>query len=299
MDMEKILKNVLKVASVLLTSPATLEVAGGLYPDQWAYRIIVSVAALLLVEGALLLGWYMLDNNKKATNAQRWLYAALAGVAYVGLWIVAVSHGEGAAGIVFRSTIGVLLGYSVFESGILADVKLRQAVEKDINKHRRIRKAQEKADIEVALAGINSSKSLRLESLNMETARSQQRLKLEDKAEVQKLRTQDRELSETALLRSESPGLARRGQLATVEQAREARQMKKSRRLELVRDLLRSNPEIGGTEYLEQLGAAIRNEFGVKAKISDTQAFDDLKLIRAEILVPVGVNGNGNGHSQN
>lgn len=298
MDMEKLLKNILKGAAIIYTAPATIAVAGGLYPDQWLNRLAAQLSGLVLVEGALLLGWYMLDNNKKATNAQRWLYTALSFVAYIGLWFIAVAHGEGFIGIVFRASIGVLLGYSVFESGIWAGIKLRTAVEKDITKHRKVRKAQEKSDIEVALAEIGSGKTLRLEGLQMETARSQQRLKLEDKAEVQKLRAKDRELSESPQYRSEEGSSRKSAQLASPEQGREARMMKKSRRLELVRDMVRSNPEIGGVEYLEQLGEAIRREFGSKAKISDTQAFDDLKQVRSEILVPLSVgNGNGNGHN--
>jgi hypothetical protein len=60
---------------------------------------VVSIAALILVEGCLLLGWEMLDQQgKNATLAQRWLYAALAWVAYFSLFVIVLNHNEGFAG---------------------------------------------------------------------------------------------------------------------------------------------------------------------------------------------------------
>lgn len=121
--MDNKLKLVIKVAAILLTAPATIEVAGAVYPDNIVYRIMVQAAALVLVEGALMLGWHKLDTDAKATMPQRWLYAAIAVVAYIVLWAVAIAHHEG-GGAWFRATLGVLLGYSIIESGILANIKL-------------------------------------------------------------------------------------------------------------------------------------------------------------------------------
>jgi len=81
MNIEKLLKNYIKIAAVALTSPATLSVAGNLYPDQPVYRVLVQTAALILVEGALILGWWQLDNDRRAEMPQRVLYATLASVA--------------------------------------------------------------------------------------------------------------------------------------------------------------------------------------------------------------------------
>ena len=74
-DSVKTLKTLIKLAAVALTSPATVSVASGLYPTDPILRTVVSIAALILVEGCLLLGWEMLDQQgKNATMAQRWLY---------------------------------------------------------------------------------------------------------------------------------------------------------------------------------------------------------------------------------
>ena len=71
-DSVRTLKTLIKLAAVALTSPATVSVAGSLYPDNPIVRTIVSIAALILVEGCLLLGWEMLDQQgKNATIVQR------------------------------------------------------------------------------------------------------------------------------------------------------------------------------------------------------------------------------------
>jgi hypothetical protein len=112
-DSVKTLKTLIKFAAVALTSPATVSVASSLYPTDPILRTVVSVAALILVEGCLLLGWEMLDQQgRNATATQRWLYAGLAWVAYFSLFVIALNHNEGAAGLTFRLTLGVMLVYA-------------------------------------------------------------------------------------------------------------------------------------------------------------------------------------------
>jgi hypothetical protein len=175
MDFERALKNLIKVAAILLTSPATLEVAGGVYPNKPIYRIMVQLAALVLVEGALMLGWWQLDNDRQAEMPQRVLYATLAGVAYIALWSIAIAHGEGYAGVTFRLTLGVLLGYSVFESGILAGIRVRRSQERNPNRYRKVRVARKNADIRVAI-----------KEIEIETADKMQRISAKPSADVRK-----------------------------------------------------------------------------------------------------------------
>jgi hypothetical protein len=68
----KALKTLIKLAAVMLTSPATVAVASSLYPEHPITKVTVSVASLILIEGCLLLGWQMLDQHgKNATMIQR------------------------------------------------------------------------------------------------------------------------------------------------------------------------------------------------------------------------------------
>jgi hypothetical protein len=117
----KALKTLIKLAAVMLTSPATVAVASSLYPDHPITKVTVSVASLILIEGCLLLGWEMLDQQgKHATMTQRWLYAGLMWVAYLSLFGIALYHNEGGAGFAFRATLGVILLYTSIEAGLLA-----------------------------------------------------------------------------------------------------------------------------------------------------------------------------------
>jgi hypothetical protein len=177
MNTEKLLKNALKIAAVALTSPATWSVAGVLYTNP-LQRVIVQIAALVLVEGALLLGWWQLDNDRRAETPQRVLYAVLASVAYVALWSIAISHGEGAAGITFRLTLGVLLGYSVFESGILAGIRLRRSADRDIGSHRTVKRYRRKRAIEHARREIDAEFEVSTAQLAVNTDVAYEKIRL-------------------------------------------------------------------------------------------------------------------------
>ena|SRR5689334_3481003 len=69
-DSVKALKTLIKLAAVALTSPATVGVASNLYPDDPILRVVVSVAALILVEGCLLLGWEMLSGKPSTVDGK-------------------------------------------------------------------------------------------------------------------------------------------------------------------------------------------------------------------------------------
>lgn len=145
------IKRAIKGAAICLTTPATVKVAGQLYPDDPALSLLVTVAAVILVEGTLLLGWHKLDDRSvPSTTAQRWLYTGLAGTAYLVTWAVALAHGEGVIGIFFRLTLLAALTYSVYESGILANLRLQRSADRDIRQHRQVRKHREQAEIRVA-----------------------------------------------------------------------------------------------------------------------------------------------------
>lgn len=161
-DSINVLKSLIKLAAVTLTSPATVAVAGSLYPDNPITRIAVSVAALVLIEGCLLLGWEMLDKKgKHATIAQRWLYAGLTWTAFFSLFGIALYHNEGLAGLVFRLTLGVVLVYASAEAGLLASNKTRNQADRDIMKDRRMKRYAWKLSRQSAMADLDTSVKMR------------------------------------------------------------------------------------------------------------------------------------------
>lgn len=162
MNAERILKAVIKLAAVCLTAPATLAVASTLYADWGLWRWVTAGAALVLVEGALLLGWQLLDSQgKTATEGQRTLYAALVVVAYCVLWAIALAHGEGLAGIAFRATLGVLIAYSLAEAGIMAGLRQDRAILQDATRDRKVRRHQKRLAVRDAIAALDMEYILR------------------------------------------------------------------------------------------------------------------------------------------
>ena len=161
-DSVKTLKTLIKLAAVALTSPATVSVASNLYPTDPVLRIVVSIAALILVEGCLLLGWEMLDQQgKNATTIQRWLYAGLAWVAYFSLFVIALNHNEGAAGLTFRLTLGVMLIYASVEAGLLAGIKREGQADRDIFTDWQVRRYARKLARKSAMADLDSTSRMR------------------------------------------------------------------------------------------------------------------------------------------
>ncbi len=280
--MEKLLKNILKLAAVALTAPATLEVASGVYPDHPIYRLMISAAALLLVEGALLLGWYQLDTDHKATTAQRWLYAAVAVVAYIVLWIVAIAHHEGGA-VWFRATLGVLLSYSVVQSGVLATVKINREIDRDVSRagpvqrHRRklaIADAKDAASTEFVL--LRDRRSLALiveqEQLKAEKDRALRGVALQHKRELRELAEEFSDVETAAPSGRQNP---KRGKFPyDLRRTNERRRVEKSERIGRIRQHAADNPEMGPTA----LAQWARSEFG----IAGSTAWEDLKALQPD-----------------
>ena len=161
-DSVKTLKTLIKLAAVALTSPATVGVASSLYPTDLILRTVVSIAALILVEGCLLLGWEMLDQQgKNATTTQRWLYAGLAWVAYFSLFVIALNHHEGAAGLTFRLTLGVMLVYASAEAGLMAGIKREGQADRDIFMDWQVKRYARKLARKSAMAELDSTARMR------------------------------------------------------------------------------------------------------------------------------------------
>jgi hypothetical protein len=271
LDTKKLLNTAIKLAAVCLTTPATWLVAGGLYAGYPVLQAIVQPAAVVLVEGALLLGWYQLDNDRKAETPQRALYATVAGVAYIALWSIALAHGEGAAGITFRLTLGVLLGYSIFESGILATIKARRAKERSVYNSPQIKRYQWKAEKEVARLEIDGWKAARKADLKITTEIDTKRRSKERKEQLQSIDGEH----------SDRPAPKRGGFPYPVEKINADRRASKAERLELIGTLKEDNPELSASDIV----GAVKAQTGV----AESTAWNDWSAYSQHAT-------NGNGH---
>ncbi len=161
-DSVKTLKTIIKLAAVALTSPATISVASGLYPNDPIVRTVVSIAALILVEGCLLLGWQMLDQQgKQATVTQRWLYAGLMWIAYLSLFGIALYHNGGLAGLMFRLTLSVVLVYTSVEAGLLASIRTEDQADRDIFKDWHVKRYARKLARQSTMADLDLTFAMR------------------------------------------------------------------------------------------------------------------------------------------
>jgi hypothetical protein len=244
------LKTLIKLAAVALTSPATVAVASSLYPDSPITKVTVSLASLVLVEGCLLLGWEMLDQQgKQATIAQRWLYAGLAWIAYFSLFAIALYHNEGVAGFAFRLTLGVVLIYTSAEAGLLAQIKIKNQADKDIYKDRQVRRYARKLARRAAMADLNLT--AQLQQVDREAK--------EKLYTLQKARQTERFVQ---LIESEQvPDLPEPVEMAkstfapdTLDKANQKRKLSKQQAIDATLQILSDNPDATPVDIAAQIG---------------------------------------------
>jgi hypothetical protein len=106
-----------KVATVVITIPATLQVAGEAFAavPSWG-RWILQIAAVTAVDATWLLAWFALDQRKSDAASDKLGNALIVAVMYAATLAIAIQHGEGAAGIVFRLAIGLAVARSVWST---------------------------------------------------------------------------------------------------------------------------------------------------------------------------------------
>lgn len=238
MNLEKLLRSTIKIAAVALTAPATWAVAGNLYASP-LQRIVVQLAALALVEGALLLGWHMLDTNGKATTAQRVLYASVTIVAYAVLWMIAIRHGEGLAGIGFRGTLGVLIGYSIFESGILANIKIKRQADRNITAHWKVKRYRRRLAIADAKAAADVEFSLLAAQREVDAIVTAEIVKRDKSKRLKEVK------AGAVTLSHETP--------VTVTKRKRPKSLSKAKALDKTVDILRDNPHASLRDIADEI----------------------------------------------
>ena len=246
-DSVKTLKTLIKLAAVALTSPATVGVASNLYPDDPILRIVVSVAALILVEGCLLLGWEMLDQQgKNATTTQRWLYAGLAWVAYFSLFVIALNHNEGAAGLTFRLTLGVMLIYASAEAGLTANIKHEGQADRDIFMDWQVKRYARKLARKVAMSELDSNARMRQIDVDAtEKVYSLQKAR-DTESQIRDIKTNGGPDSPITVETAKST--------TSLDKARRKRQLSKHQALDKTLQILSQNPATNPSEIAEQIG---------------------------------------------
>lgn len=249
---EKTVRSAIKLAAVIFTAPATFEVAGGLYSGwAWYTRLPIQLAGLVLIEGALLMGWQQLDHNDRAAPAERWLYTAITGLAYMALLYIAVIH-EGWQGWIFRLTLAAVIGYSVLESGILAGLADQRRADRSADGARRVKREKRRLERETRKLELRSEHRLqRLEVELREKARADELQKTYERRSRKTQQEHRRELQVLEGGNSEKASPKRVGWPYPIARVNRDRKLRKDEKLELLSQFVSAHPELQASEVVE------------------------------------------------
>jgi hypothetical protein len=165
--MKKTIDVLVKIAGLIITCPVTLGIAGQLFADvqSLALRLLVQLAALAVVEGVFLSAWWALDTDRASPTAVKTRHAITALAMYVGLWILAIQHGEGLAGIVFRLALGLALAGSIYDSGVYTAVRQNAAVDRSAMNDRKVKRHARALACQVAFAELDANATIDLQRI--------------------------------------------------------------------------------------------------------------------------------------
>jgi hypothetical protein len=115
-ELRQVLDTIVKIATVLITIPATWGVAGEAFAsiEVQIVRNILQAAAVAVVDATWLLSWYSLDQRKNDPTEDKLGHSVIVVVMYVSVLVIALEHSEGVAGIIFRLAIGLSVARSVW-----------------------------------------------------------------------------------------------------------------------------------------------------------------------------------------
>lgn len=159
---QRIIDLLMKLAGVVVTSAATLEVAQSAFGDiQEPWLTVIKVGALILIEGAFIASWLAIDTQHSAPMPMKVAWAITLIVIYVALLIIALNHGEGAAGWAFRAVLLVMILRSIYEAGVYEVLKNQRKEERNIRSSFKVRRV-----------GRQLAKADAIKALNMESAQA-------------------------------------------------------------------------------------------------------------------------------
>lgn len=159
---QRIIDLLMKLAGVVVTSAATIEVAHSAFGNiEEPWLTVIKVGALILIEGAFIASWLAIDTQHSAPMPMKVAWAITLIVIYVALLIIALNHGEGAAGWAFRAVLLVMILRSIYEAGVYEVLKTQRKEERNIGSSFKVRRV-----------GRQLSKTDAIKALNMESAQA-------------------------------------------------------------------------------------------------------------------------------
>lgn len=298
----KFLAWVIKVAGAIICAPVTWLVAGELFTDiPMPARAFVQLAAVLLVEGVFISNWLLMEYDRGAAPEIKTRYALTALGMYGGLWILAWQHGEGLAGLVFRAALGAALIGSGWDTYVTTWQRAMARADKDITATSAIRRHARKLAEQDAKQQLDYDYNQRGKDRQLQQVLSDEKRALLQEQLQKKVHIEHDEalakLNQPAADHPDSEAL--RGTVKTPRSPlrpslrKDHKRMKRERRLEFGREILSRNSELTGPEFVERLGAELRAQFGVRARISESTAYADFAALRSSLPELTAQNNGG------
>lgn len=168
----KIILWVSKIAILVISAPATMGVVDLAYAGKQIspfVLFIIKVAVLVMVEGAFLYFWQLVEDNKSLQTKEEQeqnTYIISAWLMYLVLLIIGVLHGEGVASFIFRFAMGLLMFVSTNDK--LAAMRRKYQSERASGKResRKVRKAKANAEEEVVLHLVEKNKDQQIAAID-------------------------------------------------------------------------------------------------------------------------------------
>lgn len=152
---QRLIDLMIKVAGVVLTSVATYQVASSTFAHiEGPWQQVVTLGALLLVEGAFVLTWFALDTQRNAPMAMKVSWSITLMTIYVALLVIGIINGEGTAGWAFRLVLGIMIGKSIYEAGVYEIMKNSRKSDRDIKNAYSVRRLKRRVDRQKAIHAI-------------------------------------------------------------------------------------------------------------------------------------------------
>src|SRR5687768_5696626 len=133
-----------KLSTLVISIPATYAVAGQVLTDFFGVReswtlTVLCIAAVVGVEYVLLSNWYKLIVDKQAPMEIKFKNTIWALVMYIAMLGIAILHGDGLAGWIFRLSLLLALLDDAGDSLIWAWKKATEKSERNISNHWRVK----------------------------------------------------------------------------------------------------------------------------------------------------------------
>jgi len=268
----------IKIASVIVTVPATLSVARRLFVDvRGDWRWLVQAAAVVLVEGVFLSSWIMLEQDKSAEFAYKVRHALTAIGLYAGLWVLALAHGEGAGGLVFRLALGAALLGTVYDAGVYDMLRANRKADRNIRNTWNVKRLERRlerdtARLELTLQAAFQQAVIKAEhALHMETVEDVARRNIAKSAPKPAPRME--------------PPVDKRESVPAVERGRAVTPKRKRSKLDKVLDVLRADPHVSLRNLGDELGVSHTTAGRYIAKLEEQGRIRNANGSGYEVLV--------------